>query len=94
MASALTHRHAALACASSNKPSRIALTSDSAGNTILRESLFTYDQQTGVVRQQQDRMCDTPCYVTNTFDYDSYGNRKTLTDEAGLVVAVAVLMKA
>jgi RHS repeat-associated protein len=66
-----------------DKPQRSIVTSDSAGQSILRESFFDYDGSTGNLTQQRDRMCPT-CYVTNSFGYDSYNNLTSSTDEAGI----------
>ena len=66
-----------------DKPQSKTITSDSAGQNILRETLFAYDGNTGNLTQQRDRMCPT-CYVTNSYGYDGYNNRNSATDEAGI----------
>ncbi|MGN6642882.1 MAG: toxin TcdB middle/N-terminal domain-containing protein, partial [Verrucomicrobiota bacterium] len=69
-----------------DKPEHSTVASDSAGSDTLRESFYEYDGSTGNLTQQRDRMCPT-CYVTNSFDYDSYNNQNSATDEAGIVTA-------
>jgi len=67
-----------------DKPQRSILTTDSAGQNILRETLYSYDGNTGNLTQRRDRMCPT-CYVTNSYVYDStYGNQISKTNEAGV----------
>jgi RHS repeat-associated protein len=70
-----------------DKPSHKTLTSDNAGADILRETLLGYDGNTGDLTQQRDRMCPT-CYITNSYGYDSYNNRNSATDEAGIVTTI------
>ncbi len=65
-------------------PQHVLLTTDSSNLNVLRETLYTYDGNTGNLLQQLDRMCPT-CYVTNTYAYDAYNNRTSATNEAGIV---------
>ena len=67
-----------------DKPQTNLLSTDTAGVNVLRETLFSYDGSTGNLLQQLDQMCPT-CFVTNAYGYDSYNNRISAANEAGIV---------
>ena len=69
-----------------DKPQRAVITEDAGGQTILRETLYDYDGQTGSLTRQRRRLCEGS-YVTNRFGYDAYGNRNGETNEAGIATA-------
>ncbi len=71
-----------------NKPQSVTLTADAAGSTILRESLFDYDGNTGNLTRQRDRICEGS-YRSAGFGYDVYGNRTDATNAAGIVTQTA-----
>jgi RHS repeat-associated protein len=70
-----------------DKPQSVTLTDDAAGSTILRESLFDYDGNTGNLTRQRDRIC-AGSYRANSFGYDTYGNRTAATNAAGIVTQI------
>lgn len=67
-----------------DRPQRKVLSTDSAGQNILRESLFAYDGSTGNLTQQRERIC-SGSYVTNSIYYDTFNNPIRSTNEAGVV---------
>ncbi len=73
-----------------DKPQTVTLSTDSAGNNILRQENYTYDGSTGNLLQEHDLICTTGEgeYRTNSYGYDSYNNKKWETNAAGIVTQV------
>lgn len=68
-----------------NKPSSIKITSDSAGSTKLRETLFTYDGARGNLLTKSEWLNTITNYLTGSIGYDAYGNPTTATNAGGIV---------
>jgi RHS repeat-associated protein len=82
-----TNHYAALSNTSIlDKPDRSVTAADSAFATVLQEMLNTYDGATGNLLMERQRICDT-FYQTNSYGYDSYGNRNSSTSPAGVVTS-------
>jgi RHS repeat-associated protein len=71
-----------------DKPQSVILSADAAGSSILRESIFDYDGNTGNLTRQRDRICEGS-YRATGFGYDIYGNRTDGTNAAGIVTQTA-----
>lgn len=71
-----------------DKPQRTILSDNASGTAILREKLYDYDDNVGLLTRQRDRICPGS-YLTNMFAYDAYGNQTSQTNEAGIVTSTA-----
>ncbi len=67
-----------------DKPASVTLSSDAAGNNVLRQTLYTYFGETGDVQQKKDLYCPGTYGITS-YTYDNYGNIQTTTDPMDLV---------
>jgi YD repeat-containing protein len=69
-----------------NKIESTATTSDSAGNNVLKEIIFDYNDTTGNVIESTERF-DINDYITpTTYEYDQYGNRIRTTNAEGYII--------
>ena len=70
-----------------DQPSSVTVSSDAAGNNILRQTLCQYFGASGNLQQKSEMVC--PSTYANTFyTYDNYGNPKTSTDPMGIVTTL------
>lgn len=69
-------------------PYKVWLSSDDAGTAVIQESVFTYNANNGTTATTQTRLSSTPEYATESYGYDSYGNRNLITDAVGVQTAV------
>jgi len=67
-----------------NKPDLVKITSDSAGNTVLRKTDFDYDTKGNVTAEKLWRDTDNT-WITNATTYDAVGNVATATSPLGIV---------
>lgn len=70
-----------------DKPKSVTVSSDAAGDNVLRQTLYTYFGVTGNVQQRNELFCPGT-YGTNSYTYDNYGNVLTTTDPMGLVTTM------
>ena len=70
-----------------DKPASITVSSDAAGNHILRQTICRYFGATGNLQQKSEQICAS-VWATNTYTYDNYGNVQTITDPVGIVTAL------
>jgi RHS repeat-associated protein len=70
-----------------DKPASETVSGDSAGNNILRRTLYQYFGATGNLQEKSELVC--PGTYANTFyTYDNYGNPKTITDPMSIVTTI------
>ncbi|MEI6196660.1 MAG: toxin TcdB middle/N-terminal domain-containing protein, partial [Verrucomicrobiota bacterium] len=70
-----------------NRPATITVSSDAAGNNVLRQTACQYFGATGNLQQKSELVCSSAS-ATTSFTYDNYGNVKTITDPENLVTTI------
>lgn len=71
-----------------DKASSITVSSDAAGNDVLRQTLYQYFGSTGDLQQKSELVCPGT-YANTAYTYDNYGNPLTSTDPMGLVTTMS-----
>jgi RHS repeat-associated protein len=67
-----------------DRPQTVTVSSDSSGQSILRQTTYQYFDVTGNLQHRSDRICASGNADTY-YTYDSYGNIHTVTDPAGII---------
>ena len=61
-----------------DKPSSVTISSDSAGNNVLRKTQYSYFGSTGNLQEKSELVCPST-YANTVYTYDNYGNPLTVT---------------
>jgi RHS repeat-associated protein len=67
-----------------DKPASVTISTDAAGNNVLRRTEYAYFGNTGNLQKQSVLVCPGT-YADTSYTYDAYGNPQTITDPAGVV---------
>jgi RHS repeat-associated protein len=70
-----------------DKPSSVTISSDSAGNNVLRKTQYYYFGTTGNLQEKSELVCPST-YANTVYTYDNYGNPLTVTDPMAIVTTM------
>ena len=73
-----------------DRPGTVIVSTDSAGNNVLRESTFTYDTTTSANMLTANDLICAGSYRTTNYTYDGYNNLQTEKDPVGVVTTTQV----